>query len=127
MDVGGGHVAETLDAVSGVAHRHGRARGLEHRGVVVAVANRDCVGDAVAEVLRHIAQGRALVDAVDEQLAVVGRNIIVRAVNQREPLPQVTRYVIKTHIGIRSGEIRSLARMDDMPQRGTIRHLDVAL
>ncbi len=72
MDVGGGHVAETLDAVSGVAHRHGRARGLEHRGVVVAVANRDCVGDAVAEVLRHTAQGRALVDALMSNSPLLG-------------------------------------------------------
>ena len=66
VNVGGGEVAEGLDAMNGVAHGYRCAGGFEHGGVVVGVADGDGVGNGVAQQRSHVAYGSAFVDAVDE-------------------------------------------------------------
>ena len=77
MNIGGGEVTKGLDAVDGVAHGHGRAGGFEHGGVVVGVADGDGVGNGVPQQRSHVAHGGAFVDAVDEQFAVIRRDLVV--------------------------------------------------
>ena len=77
MNIGGGEVTEGLDAVDGIAHGHGCAGGFEHGGVVVGVADGDGVGNGVPQQRSHVAHGGALVDAVDEQFAVIRRDLVV--------------------------------------------------
>ena len=125
VDVGGDDVAEVLDAVDGVAHGHAGAGSLEHGGVVVGVPYRDRVGDVVAERRGHVAHGGALVDAVDEQFAVVRRDPVVRAVHELEPGTQVAFGVLEGHVRVGAGEVRSLAHADHAAQRGSGRDLDL--
>lgn len=77
VNVGGGEVAEGLDAMNGVAHGYGCAGGFEHGGVVVGVADGDGVGNGIAQQRSHVAHSGTFVDAVDEQFAVIRRDLVV--------------------------------------------------
>jgi hypothetical protein len=75
--------------VAGVAHRHTKASRLQHRNIVVAVADRHDAADVEAEQVAEAAQPAALVDAGGGRLdqPLVG----ARDVNERWKAPLVFR------------------------------------
>ena len=65
----------------------------------------DGVGNGIAQQRSHVAHSGTFVDAVNQQLAIVRGNIVIRTMHELKPWAQITLSLLESHVRIRRGEV----------------------